>query len=221
MMNHRLGVCALMTGALILLTCRAAAADQILLAIGIQDGLYYGKISGEVAGAMQVRLQREGSTEFDVFEQAGDEFWLYSPRVNDLDVLNTAIAGGYTIEIDHPGGTSVYTFNVQPAQASWIPNEPSLQPVPPAIPPQYTFAWAWSGTADAKIVELQGWNPGGQRAVDESLFFSNGQPGFDTLNYDADFGDFRGSGSFKNHLRQLDDEPSDRLVAGFGRRLVQ
>lgn len=190
----------LMVARLILVPWRAAPANEIMLAVGIRDGLYYGKISGEVADVTQVRMWRDDPNDYDLFEQYGDEFWLYSPQVADIATLNEAITGNYFLGIDHPGGTSVYSFAVQSVEASQVPNEPALQSVPSAIPPQYTFAWTWSGTADARIVELEGWE--GDRFSPTEFFwrsevFWSSDPGFDALTYDADFADHRGSASFK------------------------
>ena len=160
------------------------------------SGGYYMEISVDVAGGTSVRMQRdaEGWSNFDgPFD--GQEFDYESPEYGTLSAMNTAMSGNYTMEIVHGGGTSVYTYTLNPTQSGWFPDRPVLADPGDTIAQQTQMTWTWTPTADQKNVEYDGW-AGTEPDFEFFEWYDSGAPGFSDLFHNVDYGTFTGQGDF-------------------------
>jgi hypothetical protein len=178
-----------------------------------QGNMHYAEISVNVEGGTSVKMLKDGDTEWSTFDRWDDEFDIDSDMFDNLTDLNNEIAGSYTMEIIHSGGTSQYSFDIQAMQSTWFPANPVLALVPDQIPQQHEFSWTWEGTADAKYVEYSLWTLTEEVDFEQEYLFSD--PGFDDKSLLANFGTSVGMADFF----VLYTNATDSVIANWTRQL--
>lgn len=164
---------------------------------------FYAEIFVELGGATQARVARAESPGWLYLEREGDRFELTLGEAGTLAGMNALVAGHWTLEITHGGGTSTYTFAVRDAADGDYPAMPVFAPVPDPVPGTHTFAWTWDGTADRRVFEAE---------LDDGPDYGfhvwyAGDPGFADLAFHLDFAGGTGEGEaivfYENFLDDL------------------
>ncbi|MDX9979951.1 MAG: hypothetical protein RBU25_07860 [Lentisphaeria bacterium] len=164
---------------------------------------FYAEIFVELGGATQARIERAESPGWLYFERDGDQFELTVGEAGSLAGMNALLAGHWTLEITHGGGTSTYTFAVRDAADADYPAMPVFTPVPDPVADAHTFAWTWNGTADRKVFEAE-LTDGPDYGY--HVWYA-ADPGFADKTFDLDFADATGEGEaiifYENFLANL------------------